>query len=67
MGKKDDSISDIIQSKIDGADYGRGRLEAADATAGNAAACLGNLVQLLVEKGVVLESEIEEKILDGIY
>jgi len=66
-GNKFDTISQAIEAYIDGADYERGAVETAQSTANNAGKCLGNLVQLLVEKGVLTKKEVEDKVLVGLY
>ncbi len=42
------SIEEYVADKLDGSDYGVGRMEAADATARNTASALGRLLEVLV-------------------
>lgn len=53
-------ISDAVEAKCDGADYDRGALETAQATARNTSQLLGRLVELLHAQGVLSDAQIQE-------
>ena len=65
-GKEFSSISIAVMKHIDGSDHEYGQLEEAAETANNAGRCIGNLIELLFNKGIITEDEIKEKVLRGL-
>ena len=57
---KPDDIPWEFTSRLDGSDYGLEQLEIIETTAGNNSRALGNLVRLLIDKGLLELSDIEE-------
>ncbi|MCP4761046.1 MAG: hypothetical protein GY870_04640 [archaeon] len=64
--KKEEEITDYIQSKIDGSDYDRGQIETISATSLNCAEALGNLIDILRQKDILTDKDIH-KIVEEIY
>lgn len=52
------SISAAVESSLDGRDYDLGSLEAAAATADNAAGAFARLVEMLHDKGVLSDEDV---------
>jgi len=53
-----ETIKEYTTHKLDGDDYGRGQLEAAEATTTNATDALGRLMETLAQKGLLSAPEI---------
>lgn len=51
-------VEDFVASQLDGDDYERGRLEAAERTASNACQAIGRLLDLMAEKRIINASDI---------
>lgn len=64
-GQEPKPLSDVVESCMDGNDYGVGQIEAIADTARNCARLLGCIAEALVEKGIIslddLHLPIEEK------
>ena len=64
MGNEIESdITEFIQEKTSGADYDRGSLEVAQAAATNVGIVVSNLANILYEKKLLTDSEIEDLVI----
>ena len=52
------SLMEYAELKLDGDDYGKGRLEAAEDTARNNSKAIGRLLDLMADKGIVSANEV---------
>jgi len=67
MGKEFKSISDAVEAHIDGSDYDTGEIETIRTEVNNLTMCVGNLVEILVEKNMLTEKDVEEVVLRGLF
>lgn len=67
LTKRFGSVRAAVHLHIDGDDYDRGAVEVAAKTADNAATAIANLIQKLVDKGVLTEKEVEDEVLNELF
>ena len=67
MGSPFDSINEAVKANLNGEEHDTGQLESIDATVDNIVLCLGDLVQLLVDKNIITEDEVETIVLKNLF